>query len=71
MKQSDDFMIVIKVEHDPTDGNVWRWWADRQYFRFDDDVSKEINNKLRDYFLQLMAEEGLLVKRDQPAFGLN
>ncbi|MGD9321665.1 MAG: hypothetical protein PVH99_16950 [Desulfobacteraceae bacterium] len=71
MKQSDDFMIVIKVEHDPIDGIVWRWWADRQYFRFDDDVSKEINSKLRDYFLQLMAEEGLLVKRDQPAFGLN
>jgi hypothetical protein len=34
-------------------------------------VSKEINYKLRDYFLQLMAEEGLIVKRDQPAFGLN
>ena len=64
-------MIVIKVEHDPMDGIVWRYWADTQYFRFDDDISKEINNKLRDYFLQLMAEEGLLVKRDQPALGLN
>ncbi len=71
MKQNDDFMIVIKVEHDPIDGIVWRYWAGRHYFRFDDDVSKEINNKLRDYFLQLMAEEGLLVKTDQPAFGLN
>jgi hypothetical protein len=71
MKQSEDFMVLIKVEHHPVDGIVWRWWADGQYFRFDDAVSKEINYKLRDYFLQLMAEQGLIVKRDQPAFGLN
>jgi hypothetical protein len=33
MTQNDDFMIVIKMENDPIDGIVWRYWADKHYFR--------------------------------------
>jgi hypothetical protein len=66
MDQSDDFMVIIKVENHPVDGIVWQWRADGQYFRFDDKLTKEINYKLRDYFLRLMAEEGLLLEREEP-----
>ena len=66
MDQSDDFMVIIKVENHPVDGIVWQWQADGQYFRFDDKLTKEINYKLRDYFLRLMAEEGLLLEREKP-----
>ncbi len=66
MDQSDDFMVVIKVENHPVDGIVWQWRADGRYFRFDDKLTKEINYKLRDYFLHLMAEEGLLLEREEP-----
>ena len=66
MNQSDDFMVVIKVENHPVDGIVWQWRADARYFRFDDKLTKEINYKLRDYFLRLMAEEGLLLEIEEP-----
>ena len=66
MAQSDDLMVIIKVEHHPVDGIVWQWRADGQFFRFDDKLTKEINYKLRNYFLHLMAEEGLLLEREKP-----
>ena len=66
MDQSDNFMVIIKVENHPVDGIVWQWRANGQYFRFDDKLTKEINYKLRDYFLRLMAEEGLLLEREKP-----
>ena len=59
-KEIDDSVALMTVRYDPAKGMSFHWRANRKFFKYDDELFKEISNDLQNYLLKLMKNKGLL-----------